>query len=69
MDMMMEPLLLFETVLLEDRPVLDFIDANYTYRSARLRKWLGGGNREAKSAGRFPCNSLGNLCPTGAREA
>jgi hypothetical protein len=41
MDMMMEPLLLFETVLLEDRPVLDFIDANYTYRSARLRKWLG----------------------------
>ena len=41
MDMMMEPLLLFETVLLEDRPVIDFIDANYTYRSARLRKWLG----------------------------
>jgi len=41
MDMMMEPLLLFETVLLEDRPVLDFIDSNYTYRSARLRKWLG----------------------------
>ena len=41
MDMMMEPLLLFETVLLEDRSVLDFIDANYTYRSARLRKWLG----------------------------
>jgi hypothetical protein len=41
MDMMMEPLLLFETVLLENRPVLDFIDANYTYRSARLRKWLG----------------------------
>ena len=41
MDMMMEPLLLFETVLLEDRPVLEFIDANYTYRSARLQKWLG----------------------------
>ena len=41
MDMMMEPLLLFETVLLENRPVLEFIDANYTYRSARLRKWLG----------------------------
>jgi hypothetical protein len=41
MDMMMEPLLLFETVLLENRPVLDFIDANYTYRSARLRQWLG----------------------------
>jgi cytochrome c553 len=43
MDMMMEPLLLFETVLLENRPILDFIDANYTYRSARLRKWLGEG--------------------------
>ena len=41
MDMMMEPLLLFETVLIENRSILDFIDSSYTYRSGRLRKWYG----------------------------
>ncbi len=39
MDMMMEPLLLFETILIEDRPILDFIDSDYSYRSARLARW------------------------------
>ena len=41
MDMMMEPLLLFETVLIENRSILDFIDSDYTYRTPRLRKWYG----------------------------
>jgi hypothetical protein len=41
MDMMMEPLLLFETVLIEDRSILELIDSNYTFRSPRLRKWYG----------------------------
>jgi mono/diheme cytochrome c family protein len=41
MDMMMEPLLLFETVLIENRSILEFIDSGYTYRSGRLRKWYG----------------------------
>ncbi len=41
MDMMMEPLLLFETVLIENRSVLELIDSNYTFRSPRLRKWYG----------------------------
>ena len=41
MDMMMEPLLLFETVLIENRPVLEFIDSDYSYRSVRLRRWYG----------------------------
>ena len=41
MDMMMEPLLLFETVLIEDRSVLELIDSNYSFRSARLSKWYG----------------------------
>jgi len=41
MDMMMEPLLLFETVLIENRSILEFIDSNYAYRSTRLRKWYG----------------------------
>ena len=31
MDMMMEPLLLFETVLIEDRSILELIDSNYTF--------------------------------------
>ena len=38
MHMMLEPLLLFETVLIEDRPVLDLIDADFSYRSDRLEK-------------------------------
>ena len=41
MDMMMEPLLLFETILIENRSILEFIDSDYTYRSARLRNWYG----------------------------
>ena len=41
MDMMMEPLLLFETVLIENRSILEFVDSDYTYRSGRLRKWYG----------------------------
>ena len=32
MDMMMELLLLFETVLIEDWSVLELIDSNYTFR-------------------------------------
>ncbi|MCP4813449.1 MAG: DUF1592 domain-containing protein, partial [Planctomycetaceae bacterium] len=41
MDMMMEPLLLFETVLIENRSIIEFIDSNYAYRSTRLRNWYG----------------------------
>ena len=41
MDMKMEPLLLFETVLIENRSILEFVDSDYTYRSGRLRKWYG----------------------------
>jgi hypothetical protein len=36
MHMMLEPLLLFETVLIEDRPITQFIDADFTYRSKLL---------------------------------
>ncbi|MCA9247627.1 MAG: DUF1592 domain-containing protein, partial [Planctomycetales bacterium] len=36
MHMMLEPLLLFETVLIENRPITQFLDADFTYRSARL---------------------------------
>lgn len=36
MHMMLEPLLVFETVLIEDRSILELIDAPFSYRSKRL---------------------------------
>lgn len=36
MHMMLEPLLLFETVLIENRPITDLIDPDFTYRSPLL---------------------------------
>jgi hypothetical protein len=41
MDMVLEPLLLFETVLVENRSLLDLIDPDFSYRSPRLQKWYG----------------------------
>lgn len=38
---LVEALLLFETVLLEDRSVLDFVGANYTWLNPRLAKFYG----------------------------
>jgi len=39
--MLLEALLLFETVLVEDRSILDFVDANYTWLNPRLAKLYG----------------------------
>ena len=36
MHMMLEPLLLFETVLIEDLPITQLIDPDFTYRSPKL---------------------------------
>ena len=41
MHMMMEPLLLFETVLIENLPVTEFIDSSFTYRSGHLEESYG----------------------------
>ena len=41
MDMMMEPLLLFETILIENRSILELIDSKYSYRTPRLQYWYG----------------------------
>lgn len=38
---LVEALLLFETVLVEDRSVLDFVGANYTWLNPRLAKFYG----------------------------
>ena len=36
---MLEPLLLFESIMIEDRPILDLIHSDYTYRSEELHHW------------------------------
>lgn len=46
MHMVLEPLLLFETVLVEDRSILEFIDSDFSYRSAFLEKWYRGGGKK-----------------------
>jgi hypothetical protein len=39
MNLMAEPLLLFETVLVEDLSILQFIDSDFSYRSPMLTTW------------------------------
>lgn len=41
MHMMLEPLLLFETVLIEDLPITQLIDPDFTYRSTKLNAAYG----------------------------
>jgi hypothetical protein len=41
MHMMLEPLLLFETVLIENQPITQFIDSDFTYRSDLLENAYG----------------------------
>jgi hypothetical protein len=41
MHMMMEPLLLFETVMIENMPVMQLIDSDFTYRSSLLEDAYG----------------------------
>ncbi|TWT64155.1 DUF1592 domain-containing protein [Rubinisphaera italica] len=41
MHMMLEPLLLFETVLIENQPITQFIDSDFTYRSILLEEAYG----------------------------
>ncbi len=40
--MHMEPLLLFETVMIENRPLLELIDPPFSYRSQGLKNWYAG---------------------------
>ncbi|MEM8670724.1 MAG: DUF1592 domain-containing protein [Planctomycetota bacterium] len=54
MHMMMEPLLLFETVLIEDLPITQLIDSDFTYRSKKLSQsyaWLAEDGSNIKSTG------------------
>lgn len=45
MHMMLEPLLLFETVLVEDRSILNFVDSDFSYRSDLLDAWYQDGSQ------------------------
>ncbi|NNC89176.1 MAG: DUF1592 domain-containing protein [Akkermansiaceae bacterium] len=54
MHMMLEPLLIFETVLIENRAITQLIDSDFTYRSARLQstyKELTAGGETSKGGG------------------
>lgn len=42
MHMMLEPLLNFETVFIEDRPIMELVDSDFTYRSHLLSEWYQG---------------------------
>jgi len=39
LQMMVEPLLLFESILVEDRSILLLVDSDYSYRSDELHRW------------------------------
>jgi len=45
---MLEPLLIFETVFVEDRPILDFIHSDFSYRSEHLDGFYRGIPRTSK---------------------
>ena len=51
MHMMVEPLLLFEAVLIENRPITQFVDADFTYQSALLRKAYLPADQKVKIGG------------------
>ena len=42
MHMMLEPLLNFETIFIENRPISELVDADFTYRSHLLAEWYEG---------------------------
>ena len=48
MHMMMEPLLVFETVLIENRPITELIDSEFSYRSDALDQLYYGGKPGGK---------------------
>ena len=45
MHMMLEPLLLFETLLIENQSILKLIDSDFSYRSELLQSWYRDGSQ------------------------
>lgn len=58
LQMMVEPLLLFDSIMMEDRSIMLLIDCNYSYRSDELQSWYNDkipfGDRENRN--RFNTN-------------
>ncbi len=52
MHMMLEPLLIFETVLIENLPITQLIDSDFTYRSPLLQEAYGDLAEPGKKGGR-----------------
>ena len=48
MHMMLEPLLLFETIMIENRSILELVDSDFSYRSELLESWYRDGTRPQK---------------------
>ena len=48
LQMVLEPLLLFDTVFVENRPIIDLIAPGFSYQSEYLKKWYSG-NPNAKA--------------------
>lgn len=51
---LIEALLLFQTVMVEDRSILEFIDADYTWLNPRLRKLYGLDAKDANPSSDVP---------------
>jgi hypothetical protein len=51
MHMMLEPLLLFEAVLIENMPLTQLIDSDFTYRSPLLQRVYGGAEGNKNGGG------------------
>ncbi len=49
MHMMPEPLLLFETIFVEDRPIMDLLDPDFTWQSDMLRQNYDGQSKSGHS--------------------
>jgi hypothetical protein len=60
MHMMMEPLLLFETVLIENQPIMQLVDSDFTYRSTLLEDAYKS-LRSKESAGKKSGGAVGVL--------
>ena len=54
MHMMLEPLLVFETILVENRSILELVDSDFSYRSELLKDWYAG----KRKPGRAPPTSI-----------
>ncbi len=48
MHMMLEPLLVFETILVENRPILELVDSKFSYRSELLKEWYRSGGQSRR---------------------